>query len=104
MVPGELVEFNEKSAYLIKKETSVQNIASWKTNFMVFEQTSMKEIAEMLRDTYGLTLIMSDPSIMDHQITGKVPNENLDLFLKGLMEVLEVKIKREDNLLYLTKQ
>lgn len=103
MIPGELVEFNEKSAFLIKKETRVQNITSWKSTFMVFEQSTMEDVAEMLRDTYGLTLIVSDPSIMDHRITGTVPNQNLDLFLKGLMEILEVKITREENLLYLNK-
>jgi len=103
MIPGEFVEFNEKSAFLIKKEIAVKNIVSWKSTLMVFEQTSMEEVAEMLRDTYGLTMIVSDPSIMEYKITGTVPNQNLDLLLKGLMEILDVKITREENLLYLNK-
>jgi transmembrane sensor len=104
MKPGEFVEFNENSAFLIKKETQIKNITSWKEPMMVFEQTSIEEIAVMLKNTHGVTLIVRDPDILEQKISGTVPNQNLDLFLRGLTEILDVTIKRERDLVYVDKK
>lgn len=104
MKPGEFVEFNEHSAFLIKKETQIKNITSWKEPQMVFEQTSIEEIAVMLKNTHGVTLIVGDPEILQQKISGAVPNQNLDLFLRGLTEILDVTIKRERDLVYVDKK
>jgi transmembrane sensor len=103
MEPGEFVEFNERSAFLIKNETQIKNITSWKEPLMVFEQTSIEEIAVMLKNTHGVTLIVRDPDILKQKISGTVPNQSLDLFLRGLTEILDVTIKREGDLVYVDK-
>lgn len=100
MKPGELVEFNEQSAFVIKKETRVKNLSSWKEAHMIFEQTSLAEIAVMLKDTYGIKLIVDDAALLQQKISGSVPNKNLDLFLRGLAEILDVKVNREEGLVY----
>jgi transmembrane sensor len=104
MKPGEVVEYDRSSSFLIKKEIAkVESIASWKEGVMELEQTSVKEIASLLENTYGLRMIIDDPRILDQKISGSIPNANIDLFLKGLAEILEVKIKREEGVVYLTK-
>jgi transmembrane sensor len=101
--PGEVVEFDQRSSYLVKKETPIEHIASWKEEQMFFDQTSVQEISMMLENTYGLKLIIEDREILEQKISGSVPNRNIDSFLIGLAEVLNLKISREDNFIYLKK-
>jgi transmembrane sensor len=103
MKPGEFVEFDQRSSYLIKRQTKVELITSWKEDKMVFEEITVGEIAAMLEHTYGLKLIINDPSIIDQKITGTVPAKNIDLFLQGLATILDVDIKREEGFIYLNK-
>lgn len=104
MKPGEVVEYNRSSAYLIKKDVPNAAISSWKEENMVFNETSLAEIARMLKSTHGMQLIVDDPTILEMRISGSVPNHNLDLFLTGLEEILNVEIVREQNLIYVNKR
>jgi transmembrane sensor len=104
MTPGEVVEFNEQSSYLIKKETKTEHISSWKNAKMKFDQVSLLEISLMLEETYGLKLIIDDPKVLKLEITGTVPNNNIESLLKGLAEILNVNIERENGLIYMKKK
>lgn len=103
MKPGEYVEYNEKSYYLIKQEVKTETANSWKDGQLIFEDDTIEDIAHIIKETYGLKLIVNDTLLLRQRITGTVPNKNIELFLHGLEEILDVTIHTKDGFIYIEK-
>jgi ferric-dicitrate binding protein FerR (iron transport regulator) len=97
MQPDELVEFDGRSEHLTRKKVNAEMISSWKNKKLIFENTSLREVAQLLRDTYGLTATVSDPALLKQRFSGTVPNENLDVLLDGLAGLFDLEITRQGN-------
>lgn len=97
MKPGELVEFNDASSKIIKKAVNPEIYSSWKSSKMAFEDTSLADIIVLLEQTYGLTVEISDPSLLDLKFNGTVPSDNVDILLEGLSQLFDLNIKRQEN-------
>jgi ferric-dicitrate binding protein FerR (iron transport regulator) len=104
MRPDELVEFDGRSERLTRKKVNAEIISSWKNKKLVFERTSLREVTQLLRDTYGLTATVSDPALLEAQFSGTVPNENLDVLLDGLAGLFDLQITRRGNTIQFTNR
>ncbi len=102
MQPDELVEFDGRLERLTRKKVNAEMISSWKTKKLIFENTSLREVTQLLRDTYGLTATVSDPSLLEERFSGTVPNENLDVLLDGLAGLFDLQISRRGNTIQFT--
>ncbi len=94
MQPDELVEFDGHSERLTRKKVNAEMVSSWKNKKLVFEGTSLREVTQLLRDTYGLTATVSDPALLEGRFSGTVPNQNLDVLLDGLAGLFDLDIVR----------
>lgn len=97
MEPGDLVEFKENTGDYIQKEVDPKVYSSWTGEKLIFNNHTLKEIIEILHDTYGLEVEVSDPSLLSETFTGSVPNNNVDMLLIGLSRPFDLKVLREDN-------
>jgi ferric-dicitrate binding protein FerR (iron transport regulator) len=97
MNPGELVEFDDLSSRYIKRKVNPEAHSSWKSTRMIFENTSLAEILLLLEHTYGLTVEISDPDLLDQKLNGTIPNENVDILLEGLSQLFNIKITKDQN-------
>jgi ferric-dicitrate binding protein FerR (iron transport regulator) len=104
MQPDELVEFDGRSERLTRKKVDAEIISSWKNKKLVFENTSLREVIQLLHDTYGLTATVSDPALLEAQFSGTVPNENLDVLLDGLAGLFDLQITRRGNTIQFTNR
>jgi transmembrane sensor len=95
MKPGDFVEVNDEQ--LNKKQDGSNNILAWKEKKMVFENTCMKDVAKMIEEHYGVTVVLEDGAIATKEISGIMPNNNLETLLTTLEETLECKIERKGN-------
>jgi ferric-dicitrate binding protein FerR (iron transport regulator) len=102
MQPDELVEFDGRSERLTRKKVDADMISSWKNKKLVFENTSLREVIQLLHDTYGRTATVSDPGLLEERFSGTVPNENLDVLLDGLAGLFDLEITRHGNSVQLT--
>jgi ferric-dicitrate binding protein FerR (iron transport regulator) len=102
MQPDELVEFDGHSERLTRKKVNAEMVSSWKNKKLVFEGTSLREVTQLLRDTYGLTATVSDPALLEGRFSGTVPNENLDVLLDGLAGLFDLEITRRGNAIRFT--
>ena len=94
MKPGETVDIMAKSNIIHKHKVDAAVITSWTGNKLVFDNTSVRDICNQLKDTYGYQVTVTDQKIMDQHITGSVPNENIELVLEGLEAILNVKFTK----------
>jgi transmembrane sensor len=97
MKPGELVELNDASSKIIKKAVNPEIYSSWKSSKMAFEDTSLADIIVLLEQTYGLTVEISDPSLLELKFNGTVPSDNVDILLEGFSQLFDLNIKRQGN-------
>ncbi|MBF9254483.1 FecR domain-containing protein [Pontibacter sp. 172403-2] len=96
MLPGELVEVPDKAGTITKREVNTALYTSWKDNKLVFDNTSLREIATMLEDDYGYTVVFRDTTLADKEITAYLDAGSLDDILVTLSETLDMKITREN--------
>ncbi|MBD0257988.1 MAG: FecR domain-containing protein [Cytophagales bacterium] len=102
MQPDELVEFDGRSERLIRKKVNAEMISSWKNKKLVFDNTSLREVIQLLRDTYGVKATVSDPDLLEERFSGTVPNENLNVLLDGLAGLFDLEITRRGNTIRIT--
>ena len=104
MRPDELVEFDARSERLTRKKVNAEMVSSWKNKKLIFENTSLREVTQLLRDTYGLTATVSDPALLEGRFSGTVPNENLDVLLDGLAGLFDLEVTRRGNTIQFTSR
>ncbi|GGM90304.1 anti-sigma factor [Dyadobacter beijingensis] len=97
MRPGEVVRLNGQGNAHLQKVRNPESLSAWRDNRFVFENTSLTEIAQLFADTYGLTLVISDPELAKWTITGSFTAHNADELLETLMEVSSLSYTRSGN-------
>lgn len=101
MEPGDLVEYSEKYQGLMKKEVTPEKYSAWTKDVLIFENTSLIEVANYIEDNYGYTVEIEEEEIGKKMFSGKINDKkNLDLLIQILQETFNLNIyKNETNLI-----
>ena len=102
MKPGELVKYTVPTKEVQKKKVNVEFYSAWKENKLMFNKTTLKNIALKLYDTYGLQVIIADKALENKKFTGMVPADDVDLLLNTLQKLYHLEISRRDKQITLT--
>lgn len=97
MTPGEMFFADTQTKAFCKKRVNALAQSSWRTNKLIFEGTTITEIAQLLKDTYGLDVEIRDRELAQQKVTGTIPGRNADTILKGLSGLFDLKITRKTN-------
>lgn len=93
MKPGDYVEIiNNK---LLPRNAKDKNILDWQDKKMVFDSTTMLEVAQRLKDVYGVDVEINE-AIKNRVIFGIMPNDDLDVFLKAFEISQDFKVIRNN--------
>ncbi|MBD0255443.1 MAG: FecR domain-containing protein [Cytophagales bacterium] len=97
MKPGELVEWKNEAARVTHKRVNPRVYSSWTEKKLLFDDTPLREVVTMLRNTYGLEVEVSDSTLLDRQLSGAAPIQNVDVFLSGLARTFDLQITKTQN-------
>ena len=97
MQPGELVEFKNNPSTYVKKGVNAEVYSSWINKKLILENTSFQEIALLLEDTYGLSVVVPDRSFYEERFSGIVPCGNADMLLKALSLSFNLNFQKTGN-------
>ena len=103
MRPGELVEFDEASERYIKKEVDPEVYSSWKTNRLLLDKTSLREILQLLETNYGFEIRSVDSDLLNIEVSGSIPLGDTDVLLQRIAQTFEIKISRSGQQLTVRK-
>ena len=103
MKQGELVEFTKADNSFVKKDGASEKFYAWKDNKLVFENTSIREVASLIQENYGLKVSFTNEALSKRKISGTIPNDNLELLLNSLETIFSIKIKKENEQLIFEK-
>jgi ferric-dicitrate binding protein FerR (iron transport regulator) len=96
MQPGELIEVKANTLSYHKKHINAAAYASWKNHRLEFNNTELVQVAQVLHETYGITVIIKDSTLLHQQFSGTVPSENANMLLDGLSQLFDLKITRQN--------
>lgn len=97
MKPGDLVVIDQKGHVNLKEVPQPQNFSAWKEQRFVFDETSLKEVATMIEENFGLTINFREEFLAKRTISGTFHAENADELLQVIAELLEINYNRQNN-------
>jgi ferric-dicitrate binding protein FerR (iron transport regulator) len=100
MEPGDLIEYKSKTNKITRKVVDPEVYSSWKTSRLVFEKTSLFEIVNIMKNTYGLNVKIQDSELLKMKVSGSAPTGNIDLLVRALSEIFNLSlVKKGDTLI-----
>jgi transmembrane sensor len=90
--PGELATVQNKK--LSTQSVNKQRYTSWVENKLFFERTPLRDLLPLLKDTYGLTVTFTDPSLEIRELSGEISAATEDEILYAIGETLNLQVKR----------
>ncbi|GAB3778519.1 hypothetical protein GCM10028818_27580 [Spirosoma horti] len=97
MQPGDLFYADVKAKVYYRKRVDAAAQSAWQTGKLTFDGTTLLEVAQMLEDTYGVTVIISDPDLRQQTLSGTIPNQSMHTILNGLSTVFDLHITQHAN-------
>jgi len=89
--PGERIALKEGETQLTKQVIELAPYTGWRNNLLVFEQTSLHEIARLLEDNYNYQIIFEDDTVAEKAFQGTFPIDDISVLLKTLEKSVDVR-------------
>lgn len=103
MVPDEAVEYSREEQTVTKKHVNAEVLTAWRNKVLVFENTPLFTITDMIEYTYGVEILFSDNVDISEKLVGTVPSGNLDVLLSVLAKSSNLTITRNENQILIGK-
>ena len=95
MQPGELVEIN--NSQLVQKKVNLEPYTAWIEHELVFDGTTLEDIAQLLEDNYGYDIQIMDTVLANKRFRGRAPADDVESLLGQLEKVFPLVIERNNN-------
>jgi ferric-dicitrate binding protein FerR (iron transport regulator) len=97
MVPGEAVTVS-KERKITKTAVKPELYTAWKSNELVLNKTSLREIGLFIEENYGLTVRYQNNTLPDLIVDGTaLPTANQDSFIKAVTTTLGIEAEIHNN-------
>lgn len=104
MQPGELVAASRKENKWNKKVVNTEEYVAWRHNKFIFDNTTIKEIAQILEDSYGLKTRVDQPEVWDKRFTGSAPTDQIEVLCKAIGASFRWEVEQKGKTIYINTQ
>lgn len=95
MEPGQKALLHSVNDTITFKEVDPSLYTAWVDGKLKFKESSLKEIIRTVEATYGISVVVSDSSLLNRRVSGSLQNPDLKTLLKGLEQVLNLEFKQQ---------
>ncbi len=99
---GESVTVDKDTQKFIIENIKSKNYLSWKTKEFIFEETTLREVFELLEQAYGYKIVIKDDKILNQTLTSTFKNEKFDVIISVLKINNTLKIRTEGKIIYVS--
>jgi ferric-dicitrate binding protein FerR (iron transport regulator) len=103
MQPGDWVEYKAQEKAMAKKAVNAELYTAWRQNRLVFNETPLREVAQLLEDNYGLSVEFDNPATAAKKLSGVMPADNLPLLLRAIEQSFALKAEQNGNRILIRK-
>jgi ferric-dicitrate binding protein FerR (iron transport regulator) len=93
--PGEMVAYEKDSEEWVKKSVETELYTSWTQNLLLFRESTLKDVAQVLQANFGYEVAFEDDSLELLRFTGSNPANAPELLLKTLELSFELRVKKD---------
>ncbi len=91
--PGELATHHNKQ--LSTRSVEKRRYTSWVQNKLLFEGTTLREVATLLKETYGLEVEFADADLQEKELSGEISSATADDVLHAIAETLDLVVAKQ---------
>lgn len=103
MKPGDLATAQVGIEQVDVKPAKPQLHTAWTKRQFAFDNTALRDIAQQLSDTWGITLIFEDNALAERRFTGNLSSQDLETLITTLTTTFDLLADRSDNRIYLRR-
>ncbi len=104
MTPGETVVYSQTDRLLSRQRVDPQLYDAWRTNRLVFDNTPLSEVADIIRHTYGKSVTFTHPDLMSRRLSGTIPSDDLGRLTKALARAFDLRITEQGDQLLIESE
>lgn len=97
MKPGDLVVLDAEGKLAVRQTAHPEELSAWKQHRFTFEQTSLREISQILQENYGLAVRIDGDELANRTISGSFPAQNANELIQLVAELLQINYFRDNN-------
>jgi transmembrane sensor len=91
--PGELATMADKK--LSKRVVRQKQYTSWLNYTLIFERTTLRDVAALLKDTYGLDVIFTEDALQTRELSGEISSAHAEDILFAIAQTFNLKVDRD---------
>ncbi len=95
MKPGERLTYAQQS--FSQQQVNPASYTSWRKRQLVFDAVPLLQVAQKIKETYGVDVVFTDPLLTQQTFTGTVPSSNLTVLLEALTGIYQLKITQQED-------
>jgi len=99
--PGEMATQTATAAPLRKEAVDVNAYSRWREKIFYYKGKKLKELAEIIHDSYGLEIIIENEALKEETFTGWFPTDSVETFFDKLEKLYPMEIDKQENKYYL---
>jgi transmembrane sensor len=98
MAPGDRATIESNGDIKIEKltETEIEQISTWKEHRFVFDDTPLKDVAEKIREVFGVVVTINNKELAIRTATGSFPAKSAEELLVSLSYMYNFEIIKAD--------
>lgn len=95
MKPGQFASARPDIEKVAIRTEKSQLYTSWTQHEFVFENTALSDIAQQLRDTYGINITLEDAELGNRRFTGNLSNQSTETLLTTLALTFDLDVQHD---------
>ena len=100
--PGDLFT-GGKGSSKVEHIANPENLSAWKDHEFLFDGTSLRDIAGMIRDNFGLSVQFGQPAMAERRITGSFHADTVAELLDVIAQLLNIHYTIREGTIYFTE-
>lgn len=103
LAPGELATLGADN-HLSKRTVKQKQYTSWLQYTMYFDRTTLRDVAVLLKDTYGLDVVFDDATLQDRELSGEISSASINDILYAIAETFDLNVTRDGTSVYISSK
>jgi ferric-dicitrate binding protein FerR (iron transport regulator) len=101
--PGDLFTANKDKKTSVRHIANPENLSAWKDHEFLFEETSMSELAGMIKDNFGLSVHFDDQVLSNRRISGSLHADTATELLDVIAQLLNIHYTIREGTVYFSE-
>ncbi|GAB3329472.1 hypothetical protein GCM10027299_32880 [Larkinella ripae] len=97
MRPGNVVTITNSGNYRLTQTGTVRQYVGWKDHWFYFDNTSLADVADQMRERFGVEVVVADARLAQRRIAGNFRAEQADDLFQILSELLNLNVVKKNH-------